>query len=217
MSIRIILADDHKIILDGLGSLLEKETGMEVIAEADDGRKTVELARKLSPDVIIMDIGMPNMNGVEATRQIVADAPKVKVIGLSMHSDRSFVGEMLKAGASGYLLKKSAFEELVVAIRTVVANKTYLSPEITGIIVEEYVSHSSKSDQSPSSVLTSKEREVLQLLSEGKTAKEIALILHTSVSTMETHRSHIMKKLDINSIPQLTKYAIREGLTSLES
>ena len=217
LSIRIILADDHKIILDGLRSLLEKETDLEVIAEAQNGHEAVKIARRLSPEVVIIDIAMPDLNGVEATQQIIADNHRVKVIALSMHSDKRFVEGMLRAGASGYLLKKSAFEELARAVRTVVANQIYLNPGIANIVVEEYLNRSSKTTHSPSSPLTAREREVLQLLAEGKNTKQIALFLNVSGTTVDTHRSHIMEKLDIHSIPELTKYAIREGLTFLES
>jgi DNA-binding NarL/FixJ family response regulator len=216
MGIRIILADDHKIMRDGLRALLEKESGMEVIAEAQNGRKALQLAREASPDVVIMDIGMPDLNGIEATRRIVSDVPGVKVIGLSMHSDRRFVAGMLSAGASGYLLKDCAFEELSFAVRAVVVGQTYLSPRVAGIVVEDYVRSLSKTKGSPSSPLTDREREVLQLLTEGKTTKQIALDLDVSVKTVEVHRGQVMKKLGIGSIAELTKYAIREGLTSLE-
>ncbi|MEW6214862.1 MAG: response regulator transcription factor, partial [Nitrospirota bacterium] len=146
MSIRILLADDHKIVLDGLHALLEKQPGMEVVAEAEDGRKTVQLVQKLLPDVVIMDIAMPDLNGIEATRQIVAETPNVKVVALSMHSDRRFVVEMFKAGALGYLLKDCAFEELANAIRSVVANRLYLSPKIADIVVKDYIRLSLKTE-----------------------------------------------------------------------
>ncbi len=216
MSIAVLLADDHKIMRDGLRLLIEREPDMEVVGEAADGRRTVQLVRELSPDVVIMDVTMPHLNGLEATRQIVAEAPKVKVIALSMHSDRRFVAGMLRAGGSGYLLKDCAFEELVRAIRTVAANQTYLSPAITGIVVEDYVRHVPPRKLSAFSVLTPREREVLQLLAEGHTTREIASRLHTSVKTIETHRRHIMGKLGTSSVAELTKYAIREGLTSLD-
>jgi DNA-binding NarL/FixJ family response regulator len=217
MSIRILLADDHKIIRDGLRSLLEKEPDLEVIAEAGDGTTTVKLARKLKPEVVIMDITMPDLNGIEATRQIMAELPNVKVIALSMHSDRRFVVGMLKAGASGYLLKDCAFDELIHTVHTVVKNRTYLSPRITNIVVDDYLRQVSTTNSSVISVLTAREREVLQLLAEGKTTRQIADHLYLSVKTIETHRRQIMDKLDIHSIAELTKYALREGLTSLET
>jgi len=213
---RIILADDHKIIRDGLRSLLEQEEDIEVVAQAKTGHEIIELVAKFLPDVVIMDIAMPDMNGIEATRHIINSFENVKIIALSMHSDRKFVIEMLKAGASGYLLKNCAFEELANAIRTVTAGRTYLSPSITDIVVDNYVRGSGDNEPSVFSVLTRREREVLQLLAESKTTKQVAIILHISPKTVETHRLKIMKKLDLNNVAALTKYAIREGLTSLE-
>lgn len=217
MSARIIIADDHKIVRDGLRALLEKDAGVEVIAEAEDGRMAVRLARQMTPDVVIMDIGMPDLNGIDATRQIVAEVSGVKVVALSMHSDRRFVAQMFKAGASAYLLKDCAFEELSRAVKAVLANQTYLSPEITGPIMEDYVRHLAKADVSGFSVLTPREREIIQLLAEGNTSRQIASSLHLSVKTVETHRQQIMSKLNVHSVAELIKYAIREGLTSLES
>ena len=216
MSLRILLADDHKIMREGLRSLIEKQPGMEVIAEAENGRTTVALSRKLKPDVVIIDIAMPDLNGIEATRQIIADSPDVKVTALSMLSDTKFVREMLSAGASGYLLKDSAFEELGKALRTVVNNQTYLSPKIASLVVKDYLGNIAK-DSSTFPVLTNREREVLQLFAEGKTTSKIASCLYVSVKTIETHRKKIMDKLGFKSIAELTKYAIREGLTSLDS
>ncbi len=215
MSIKILIADDHKIFREGLRALIEKQPGMEIIDEVENGRKAIQLVRELLPDVVIMDIAMPNLNGIEATRQIVVKAPSVKVIALSMHSDKRFVVEMLKAGASGYLLKDCAFEELAHAIRAVRINKTYLSPKITEIMIKDYVCLFPKTKLSVSSILTPRQREVLQLLSEGKTTSQTAQDLQVSVKTVETYRQQIMDKLDIHSIAELTKYAIREGLTSL--
>jgi len=215
MAITVILADDHKIMRDGLRTLLQKYPDIEVIGEAEDGRSTVEMARELSPDVVIMDIAMPDMNGIEATRRITGEKPGVKVVALSMHSDKRFVSEMLKAGASAYLLKHSAFEELVTAIMTVQENRMYLSPAVTGVVVESYIKQSGKPESSVFSVLSDREREVLQLLAEGKNTKEIASSLNLSGKTVEAHRMNIMSKLNMHSIAELTKYAIREGLTSL--
>ncbi|MBA4417055.1 MAG: DNA-binding response regulator [Syntrophus sp. (in: bacteria)] len=217
MITKILLADDHKIIREGLRSLLEKQPDMEVIAEAQDGLTTVRLAQKLLPHVVIMDIGMPEMNGIDATRQIVAEKTHdVKVIALSMHSDRRFVLQMLKAGASGYLLKDSAFEELITAIHTVMMNQPYLSPKVMDVVVKEYLHGLAKNETTVFTALTAREREVLQLLAEGKATKQIASVLNVSVKTIETHRQQLMEKLGIHSIAELTKYAIREGLTSLE-
>jgi DNA-binding NarL/FixJ family response regulator len=199
----------------GIRSLLEKETGMEVLEETNNGRTAIELARSLSPDVVIMDIAMHDLNGIEATRQITAEFPGVKVMMLSMHSDRQMVADALQAGASGYLLKDCEFEELVRAIQTVVSNRTYLSPEIAGILVENFVRKSPLSESSTSSVLTSREREVLQLLAEGKTTKEIAASLCLSPKTVETHRRQLMEKLNMYTVAHLVKYAVSHGLTSL--
>ncbi len=217
MSIRILLADDHKITRQGLRSLLDENDDMEVLAEAENGRDAIELARKLNPDVIIMDVSMPDLNGVEATRQIIQDNHDVRVIALSMHSDTLFVSEMLKSGASGYLLKDCAFQELEQAIRTVTDGKAYLSPSISGVVVEDYLHRLSKADMSTSEVLTDREREVLQLIAEGQSTKQVALKLHISAKTVETHRRQIMNKLDMHTVAELTKYAIRKGLTALET
>jgi DNA-binding NarL/FixJ family response regulator len=214
VAIKIILADDHKIVRQGLRTMLESEADIEVIGEADDGRLAVRLARELSPQVIIMDVGMPDLNGIEATRQVLAESPGVKVIGLSMHCDRRFVMNMLKAGASGYLLKDSAFEELATAIRMVLGGKVYLSTEIANIVVKDYLQGGG--DESVFSVLTPREREVLQLMAEGKSSRQIADHLIISIKTVETHRMQIMHKLQIFSVAELTKYAIREGLASLD-
>ncbi len=216
MSIRILLADDHAIIRQGLCSLLEKEPEMEVVGEAKDGRKALELVRELVPDIVVMDITMLGLNGVDATHEIVSEFPKVKVIALSIHSHKRFVADMLRAGASGYVLKECLFEELVQAIRTAAANGIYLSPTITDVVVGDYVTHLSTAADSQLSVLTDREREVLQLLAEGKSTKEIALELCVSTKTIESNRRQIMEKLDIHSVAELTKYAVREGLTSLE-
>jgi len=215
MSIKILLADDHEIMREGLKSLLEKQSDITVIGQADDGRTTVKLARELSPDIVIMDISMPDMNGIEATRQIVSRDSRIKVIALSVHSDKRFVIEMLHAGASAYLLKDCAFNELANAVRAVIANHSYLSPEIADAMIKDYKDILLKKPLSAFSILTNREREVLQLLAEGKTTKDIAAILNVSVKTIETYRHQIMDKLHIHSLADLTKYAIKEGLTSL--
>jgi len=217
MSIRILLADDHTIIRQGLHSLLEKEPDMEVVGEAEDGRKAMQLVRELEPDIVIMDITMPNLNGSDATHKIVSKFPEVKVIALSIHSNKRFVAGMLKAGASGYILKECLFDELVQAIRAVAGGVRYLSPRITGVVVEDYVEHLVATVDSPLAKLTDREHEVIQLLAEGRTTKQIALELHVSPKTIESNRHNIMEKLDIHSLAELTKYAIREGLTSLEA
>jgi two-component system response regulator NreC len=202
---------------EGLRSLIEKHRGLEVIGEAENGQIAVQFALERLPDVMIMDVGMPDLNGIEATRQIVAKVRSIKVIGLSMHSEKRFVVEMLKAGASGYLLKDCAFEELAYAIRAVVGNRTYLSPRIADTLIKDYIHLFPETQLSVFSLLSPRERQVLQLIAEGKTTKQIALNLKVSVKTVETYRQQIMDKLDMNSIAELTKYAIREGLTSLET
>jgi len=213
MKIKVIIVDDHQMVREGLRSLLVGEKDMEVIAEAGDGWEGVRLAEKLTPDVVIMDIAMPELNGIEATRQILARTTGVRVMVLSMHSDKRFVERTLKAGASGYLLKDCAFEELVRAIRTVMAGQIYLSPGIASLVVREYLENGL--DSPP--VLSAREREVLQLITEGKSTREISLLLHISIKTVETHRQQIMKKLHLRTVAELTKYAIREGLTTLDS
>ncbi|MBM4293937.1 MAG: response regulator transcription factor [Deltaproteobacteria bacterium] len=216
MTVKILLADDHQILRQGLRTLLEKERDVQVVAEAQDGRTAVRLAKELAPDMVIMDIGMPDLNGIEATRQIALEAPGVKIIGLSMFADRRFVVNMLKAGARGYLLKDCAFEELGRAIRVVMAHKIYLSPEIAHVVMQDLFYPASSREMSVFSVLTAREREVLQLMAEGNSTSQIANQLHVSVKTIETHRQQIMQKLNMHSVAQLTKYAIREGLTSVE-
>ncbi|GAF74051.1 unnamed protein product, partial [marine sediment metagenome] len=211
--IKILIADDHGILREAITSLLNNEFGMEVIGEAQDGRTAVQLAKELHPDVIIMDIAMPGLNGIEATRQIVREMPNIKVIALSVYADRRSVREMLKAGASGYVPKQCAFKELVTAIQNVVSNQTYLSSKISGIVVEEYIHRLEKNDNSAYSILTPREREVLQLIAEGKSTKAIAKELFVSNKTIEWHRRQLMNKLGAQSVAELVKYAIREGLT----
>jgi len=217
MSVNVLLADDHKIVRDGLRILSENHGNMNVVAEAENGQRAINLARELHPEVIIMDISMPDINGIDATRKITSDFPGIKVIALSMHTDRHFVVGMLEAGAAGYLLKDCAFEELVSAIHTVLDNHTYLSPTITDIVVRNYVNKASKTSAVSSAELTARERELLQLLAEGMTAKQIAKTLRVSVKTVETHRRNIAQKLGAGSVAELIKYAIREGLTTLDS
>jgi len=215
MNIRIVLADDHAILRDGLSRSFEQEKDIEVVGQAGDGLAAVDLVRKLKPHVIVMDIGMPELNGMEATRRITREVPEVKVIGLSMHSSDKYVREMFRAGASGYLLKNCPFEELVEAVRAVAGGKTYVSPSIGDMIVQEYTSKPD-GEQSVFSVLSAREREVLQQLAEGKTTKQAAMALHISPKTIEVHRLNLMSKLGIDNIAQLTKYAIQEGLTEAE-
>jgi DNA-binding NarL/FixJ family response regulator len=205
------------MIRQGLCSLLEKQPDIEVVGSVEDGRKAVDIARELAPDLVIMDISMPNLNGIDATRKIIGEMGDVKVIALSIHSSRHFVAEMLKAGASGYILKECLFDELVEAIKTALNGGIYLSPKITGVIIDDYVKRLSTQYQPEGTVLTEREREVLQFLSEGKSTKQIAMQLHVSTKTIESNRRNIMDKLGINSVAELTKYAVREGITPLES
>jgi len=221
MAMRVLIVDDHKLVREGLRSLLEKEPDMKVIGEAEDGHTALSLVQQESPDVVIVDVAMPNLNGIEATRQILTKAPNTRVIALSMYADRRFIIGMLNAGASGYLPKDCAFEELAAAIRAVAANRTYLSPTIVDVVVKDYIhqlrfTQLGKNNTGVFSTLTSREREVTQLLAEGKTVKEIARHISLSVKTIETYRQHIMTKLNTHSIAELTKYALREGLTSLD-
>jgi two-component system response regulator NreC len=209
-----IIADDHRIMREGLRSLLEKSGRFECVAEADDGYQAVKLARELHPDIVIMDIAMPNLNGIEATRQIKTEMPEIEVIVLSMHVTRNYVTQVLQAGASAYLLKDSAFEELSTALLAISRGGMYLSPAIakTAAIA------SLKGGASGGGVtenLTKRELQVLQLIAEGRSTKDIAARLSLSVKTVETHRKQIMDKLEIRSIAGLTKYCIREGLTTL--
>jgi DNA-binding NarL/FixJ family response regulator len=213
MSLRILVADDHQILREGLVTILEK-AGLTVVGEAGDGRTTVRLARELKPNVVIIDIAMPELNGIEATRQIVEEVPGVKVIALSMLADKHFVRGMLQAGASGYLLKYCASQELVQAIRAVQNRQVYLSPGITEMVVDDF--KSATGDTSAFSVLTPREREILQLYAEGKISREIADTLHLSLKTVEAYRRQIMEKMHFKSFADLIKYAIRERLTSLE-
>jgi two-component system response regulator NreC len=215
MSTRILLAEDHGIVRQGLRSLLAGRPDMDVLGEAEDGRKAVELATELSPDVVVMDITMPNLNGIDATRHIVGELPSVRVIALSVHSDTMFVTAMLKAGASGYMLKDSLFDELVEAILCVTAGGTYLSPKIAGGIVDAFIKGLDPADTSPLQTLTGREREVLQLVAEGKNTKRIASTLHVSTKAIEANRRKIMEKLHAHSIAELVKIAVLGGLTSL--
>ena len=215
MCIRVVLADDHKIMREGLCSLLRNDPRVEIVGVAEDGRSAVQLAREHKPDVVVMDVAMPDLNGIEAARRIKAEMPDVRILALSMHSDKRYIASMLQAGASGYLLKDCAFKELVQAIHTVSRRQVYLSPSIAALVTDDYVRQLMAKDGSPASMLSPKEREVLQLMAEGHSTKQIAATLFLSVKTIETHRQQIMEKLDIHSVAELTKFAIREGLTSL--
>lgn len=209
----ILLADDHRVVREGLRTLLSQEADLSVVGEASDGHQVVELARSLKPDVIIMDIAMPELNGIEATRLIVAENPKVRIVALSMYADRRFVTQILRAGALGYVLKEAAFEELAHAIHTVAGGKPYLSASVAGFVVEEFMQQVSAVPAKSLDLLTNREREVLKLLAEGKRARDIASELKIGVKTAEAHRQNLMNKLEMHTIAELTRFAIREGLT----
>jgi DNA-binding NarL/FixJ family response regulator len=222
-----LLVDDHAMIRAGLRKLLEAEQGLQVVGEASNGRAAVEMTRELQPDVVVMDIRMPDLNGVDATRQAIAARPDVKIIALSANSDERSTGEMLRAGARGYVVKDAAYDELVAAIRAVSSGQVYFSPAVADRLAADLRNGGSAiggdadadagtaNAESVYNRLTSREREILQLIAEGKATKEVAAILHVSVKTAETHRRNIMEKLGIDSIAELTKYAIREGLTTV--
>ena len=211
--IRILLADDHTVIRSGLKLLLERQADFEVVGEAEDGRKAIQLAESLQPDVIVMDVAMPNLNGIEATRQITTALPKVAVVVLSMHSDESYVMRALKAGAKGYLLKDSAEADLIQAIRTLVTGKSYFSAAVSKMLLEDYVQNlRQRGIEDSYDLLTPREREVLQLAAEGKSNKESAALLNLSAYTVETHRTNLMQKLGLHSVPELILYAVRKGI-----
>ena len=215
MNIRVMIVDDHTIFREGLRSMIEKTPGITVAGEAKSGKTAVELARELLPDIVIMDIVMPDMNGIETTRELVGILPQIKIIGLSMHDDMHFATEMLKAGASGFLLKDCAFEELVDAINTVSAEGVYLSQKTGECMIRDYISLLSKGNNSAVSILSPREQEILRFVADGKSTKEIAAHLGVSVKTIETHRLNIMEKLEIKNMAELVKYAIRQGISSL--
>jgi DNA-binding NarL/FixJ family response regulator len=215
MTLKLLIADDHQVVREGLRSMLEKHPDFEVVGEASDGQVAVDLAQTLMPDVIIMDVAMPNMDGIDATRQITAQNPEAKIVALTVHPERPFMYEMLRAGAKAYLLKNSGFDELARAIKAVVSGQTYLSPRVASTMVVDFVQPQDRENKEAKNILTPRETEVLQLLAQEKSTREIAAHLRVSVKTVETHRRGIMKKLNINSVAGLTKYAVREGLASL--
>ena len=216
MAARVILADDHRIVREGLRSVLEGESAVEVVGETDNGRDTVAMAKELEPDIVIMDISMPDLNGVDATRKIVELGLPSRVLGLSAHTDEKFIKGMLVAGASGYLLKDCAGEELLLAIQTLVQGGVYVSPAVADLVVSDFRAHVSGTAVTDEELLSLREREVLQLIAEGKTTAAIAEALHVSVKTIETHRKNVMDKVGVRNVAGLTKYAIRIGLTNLE-
>ncbi len=213
MKSRLVLVDDHMLFREGLKSLLKEDPRVEIVGEAGNGREAVRLCRELLPDIVITDVAMPELNGIEATRLILEQSPRTRIIVVSMHSSRRFIVGMLKAGAVGYLLKDCAFQELSNAITTILDHKVYLSPAIAGILVDQ-VTRQGEIDKTELPELTSREIEVLQLLTEGKKASEIARRLHLSVKTVQTHRRNIMEKLDLHNLADLTRYAIQKGLIS---
>lgn len=215
MPIKILLVDDHKMFRDGIRAMLDQQVDMQVVGEAADGREAITLARRLAPCVVLMDLTMPHLNGIDATRRLQVENPGVKVVALSMHAERQFVRGMLEAGVSGYLLKESAFEELAQAIRAVCEHdQVYLSPDITCRVLDEYLNPKNTTEPSIHT-LTPREREILQLVSEGSNHKEIGTLLHISARTVEKHRYQLMDKLQIRGLPELVRYAIREGITKL--
>ena len=217
MKTKLLIADDHKIVRDGLRSLLEKQPGMEVVGEAQTGRETIRMARQKKPDVLIMDISMPDTNGIEAAKKILAALPGIKIIALSMHSERILVREMIQAGAHAFLLKECAFDELVAAVKSVLNNQTAMSKKIADIVIHDYVRQAHAAAPAPKPGLSDREMEVLQMVAEGLPTKAMAHRMGLSIKTVETHRQQIMKKLDLHSVAALTKYAIREGLTELNT
>ena len=208
MSIKVLLVDDHAILRDGLRLLIESQSDMEVVGEAENGQTAIDNALKLRPDVIIMDVAMPDMNGIEASSQILAEMPDVKILALSMHSDREYVMDMIKVGVSGYMEKECVADELIRAIHTVAANETYLTPKIATIVVAEHV------DDHSLNALTDKEIKVLRLLADGSSTRAISDQFDVNIKTIEAHRRRIMQKLQIDNFAELLKYAIRNGLTS---
>ena len=216
MRIRTLLVDDHPVVAEGIRVTLEQQDDIEVVGVLHDGREAVQVALQVEPDLVLMDVSMPGMNGIEATRQVIASLPNTKVICISMHTDKRFVLAMLEAGASGYVLKDGPVEDILQAIHAVMRNEAFLSPAIANVVVDAYKSSRGADKGSAASRLTAKEREVLQLIAEGSSSKEIAVRLCVSEKTVSTHREHLMNKLDIRSIAGLTKYAIREGLTVID-
>lgn len=213
---KLLIVDDHGIVREGLKALFNAESDIEVVGVAQDGYQAIELMKNLSPDVVIMDISMPEMNGIEATRELVAHSPGIKVMVLSVHSERNIVIEVLRAGAAGYVLKTYLFDELMRAIRSVAADGFYLSPRIADVVVGELLEFSENEQEREKSNLTPAERQVLQLIAEGNTTKQIAIRLHKSPKTIDARRRQIAEKVGASGVADLTKYAIQEGITSLD-
>lgn len=218
MSTRIMIVDDHGMVREGLRLLFEQQDDMEVIAEASDGRQAVEAVCKLKPDIVLMDVTMPKLNGIDAAKKIIDGYPNVKVIALSAYCNKSFIADMLRAGVSGYVLKDCMADELIRGIRVVMGGEQFLSPKVARIVIAEYITDSQSHSEMPlASKLTTKERELIQLLAENKSNKEAARLLHVSIKTVDARRRTAMDKLGISGIADLTKFAIREGLTTLDS
>jgi len=213
--IRILIADDHTLLRNGICALLADEQDMMIVGEADDGREAVRLAGQLKPNVVLMDIAMPLLNGLEATRQIKHEHPEINILVLTMYDHEEYFREMLEAGASGYIIKRAAATELVSAIRSVYNGEAILSPAITRLLLEDYLSHDARSEAGDPNALSSREREVLQLIAEGRTSREIAEILHLSVKTVQSHRTNLMQKLDLHDRGDLIKYAIQKKIIEL--
>ena len=213
---RILIADDHAVVREGLTALFKSQTGLEVVGEADDGEKAVAMAKDLAPDLVIMDISMPRLSGVEAIRQIRADNRAVKILVLSMHSENTIVTEALRAGCHGYVLKSSLFREVSAAVEAISRGERYLSPEVTRLVIEDYVQPSGLGGEAGLKALTGRERQILQLVAEGLSVMEIGHRLQISPKTVDATRRNISRKLHIQNVAQLTKLAIREGLTSTE-
>lgn len=214
MSIKILIADDHQLVREGLATLLSDDPDIEVIGQAKDGKEAVEYTKKLKPDILLVDIGMPLVNGIEATGILKREIPELKVIGLTMHAEKTYIKGMLEAGADGYLFKSCAYDELILAINTVCVGNKYLSNEITDVIINEYIGKQNDVE-AVDPILSERELEVLKLIAEGKSSNEIAEELFVSVKTVGTHRQHIYEKLNFNSTVDLVKYAIKKGIISL--
>ena len=215
-TVRVLLAEDHTMVRAFINALLSKGKEIKVVGEAEDGMKAVELCRELHPHLVLMDVAMPKLNGIEAARQIKGEFPAIHIIMLSMHGSRQYIFEALKAGVSGYILKEAAFSDLLSAIKTVMSGKTYLSPNLSEVVMDDYIRRA-QGDEPTSELdrLSAREREVLQLIAEGKSSAEIAKTLHISNRTVDTHRHNLMEKLQIHSIAGLTRFAIRSGISSL--
>ena len=215
--IKVVVADDHTILRQGIKALLDNQAGIEVIGEAKDGREALTLIERLQPDVILMDIAMPGLNGLEATRRIKKKFPKIKVLVLTMYTNEEYVFQILQAGANGYLVKETAFQDLISAIRAVYRDEAFMSPSISKKVINRYTQRAQKTNDTTCDVLTTREREVLQLIAEGSSSKKIAEALFISPKTVETHRTHIMDKLNIHNRTDLVKYAIRKGIVDIDS